>query len=88
MNKIIIEELNKLSKWIITKNISFIGHEWCNTNSLFTIMKINDTTIHIEIFFDDVNIESVVNCFKDKEHILSLFGTTEYCLKEVDKIKI
>jgi hypothetical protein len=85
MEKLIIEELNKLSKWIITKNISFIGHEWSNSLSLFTFIKIGDVNIHLEIFFG-VNIESVVNCFRDKEHLLNFSGKTEDCLIEVDSI--
>ena len=87
MEKLIIEELNKLSKWVITKNISFIGYEWSNNLSLFTFIKIDDVNIHLEIFFDGVNIESVVNCFRDKEHLLNFSGKTEDCLLEVDSIK-
>lgn len=87
MEKLIVEELNKLSKWVITKNISFIGHEWSNSLSLFTFIKIGDVNIHFEIFFDSVNVESVVNCFRDKEHLLNFSGKTEDCLLEVDSIK-
>jgi hypothetical protein len=86
MEKLIIQEVNKLSKWVIGKNISFIGHEWGVNNNLFTFMKIDNINIHLEIFFDG-EIESVVNCFRDKEHLLSLSGTTEYCLKEIDGLK-
>jgi hypothetical protein len=87
MEKLIIEELNKLSKWVITKNISFIGHEWSSSLSLFTFIKIDDVNIHLEIFFDGVNIESVVNCFRNKEHLFNFSGKTEECLLEIDSMK-
>lgn len=84
MEKIIIKEFNKLSKWVITKGVSFIGHECTSGKSLFTFMKIKGFKIHIEIFFDDVNTECVVNVYEDKKHLLNVSGVTEECLKELD----
>lgn len=89
MKKLIIQEVNKINKWAIDRNIfQFISYEWCNTNSLFASIKTDSIDIHLELFFDGVDIETVVNCYgSNKEHLLSLSGSTEYCLNEIDNLK-
>lgn len=79
MEKSLIKEINKISKFIITKDISFIGYEY--GNSLFVFMKIEDIDIHLEIFLDDI---SILNCFNSDKNLLNFSGTTEECLNQIN----
>lgn len=89
MKSLIIQEVNKINKWAIDRNIfQFISYEWRNTNSLFASIKTDSIDIHFEIFFDGIDIETVANCYgSNKEHLLSLSGSIEYCLSEIDNLK-
>jgi hypothetical protein len=85
MNELFVQELNKLTKWLILHNVSFIGHELIKFG-LFSIIKIGDVHIHLEIFFNQYDTDATVNCYSNNKLELSTFGTLEECLSKVDKI--
>ncbi len=82
--KNIIREINKISKWSITKKIDHIGYEYSD-NLLFVLIEIDKITVHLDIYFDCENI-CIINCYREKEHILSLNGTVDKCLLMIDEI--
>lgn len=85
MNELFVQELNKLTKWLILHDVSFIGHEHIKLG-LFSIIKIGDVHIHLEIILNQYDADATVNCYCNNKLELSTFGTLEDCLAKVDKI--
>ncbi len=87
----IVSELNKISQWFITKKVDFVSYDYnehTDYNTLFISLVIGEVIIHLELFLSDDETDCVINCYQDKAHILSSMGTTEECLKAIDKILI
>lgn len=96
MKKLILEYIDEVGKWLITKNISSLNCGWTDDNSVYYKLEMNDYTVYIEIFFmnkdrDDLKdgVETVLNIFKDKENTFAYGGTLKDCLEHISsQVKI
>lgn len=87
MEKFILEQINKINEYFITKNISYIKYDWTDNKTIFCQISINNYNIYIEIFFDndlkDI-IETIIGVYKDKDCKLAYGGMLSECLKRIN----
>jgi hypothetical protein len=88
MEKLILEHINTISKWVIGKNISHSIYSWTKDNSIFCKIGVNDYNIYLEIFLNENNeeIETIINVYKEKDCKLAYGGKIEDCLERITQL--
>jgi len=88
MEKIILEYINKVSKLLKGKNISYSNYEWTKENSIFCQIGIDTYNVYLEIFLDENRneIETITNVYKDKQQQLAYGGKIEDCLEQISSV--
>lgn len=88
MEKNIIKHIDKVTKWIIGKNISGISVEYTSDISIFYTFISEYYNFYLEIFLDDEHNEeeTILNIYqKNKEpEVLGYGDTLEKCLEQID----
>ena len=88
MEKNFIKHIDKVTKWLIYKNISGISCEFTKDKSIWYTFITDNYNFYLEIFLDE-NMneeETILNIFqKDrKSEPLGYCGTLEKCLEQID----
>lgn len=85
----ILDIASTISSWAVQNKSDFINYEWTSLDSVFAKVCILNYVIHLEVFIRGKQIiESVINVYQDKEHILSLSRGSEFmfCILELNRL--
>ena len=96
IENLIVDYLNTISQWAVSKNIKIVRYSWSSDNSAFCTFLYKEYSIYLEVFFvndDEENLkdgtETVVNIFTNKICKYSCAGELENCIQKINSfIKI